>query len=61
MSDTRITVAAFECSSDMPVNQVEFSAPFEQLLYQLRSLANDKVNYGLVTYPAAGLKCIGYV
>jgi hypothetical protein len=61
VSDTRATVATFKGSGDMPVNQVEFSTPTEQLLYQLRSLANDRVNYALVTYPAAGVKRIGYV
>jgi hypothetical protein len=61
VSNTRATVATFEGSGDVPINQVEFSTPTEQLLYKLRTLANSRVNYSVVTYPAAGVKRIGYV
>ncbi|MBA7710620.1 hypothetical protein ES703_119565 [subsurface metagenome] len=61
VSNTRATVATFEGSGDIPINQVEFSTPTEHLLYKLRALANGQVNYAVVTYPAAGVKRIDYV
>jgi hypothetical protein len=56
-----VTVAAFEGHGDATVDQVKIRAPGQKLLYKLRPLPDDQLDNFPVTYPAAGLDCIGYM